>query len=115
MLRVDVPLPYGNALAFFAEDERLFVRLVMIIKDRRTCVTPRLPIELCAIRDLLSVPYAEFDLGQLRLSAEPKCLIVHHGFHHIPVEHEVWKPLVVGWLEAIAPPTIGRKADQPAD
>jgi len=104
MSRLDVPLPYGNSLAFFADEGRLFVRLVMIVNDRKKCVTPPIPIEVCGLRDLISIPYAEFDLGQIRLSAEPKCLMVHHGFHHIPVEHEVWKPLVLGWLEAIALP-----------
>jgi hypothetical protein len=105
MDRLDIPLPYGNTLVFLKDDGRLFVCLVMIVKDRRTCVTPELPIEACAIRDLLSVPYAEFDLGPIRLSAEPRCLIVHHGFHHIPVDHEVWKPMVREWLQSMSSTT----------
>ena len=95
--RIDIPFPYGNVLVILSKDDKLFVRLVSSVDGRREFVIPPTPIELCALRDLLSAPFADFDLEEIRLSAEPECLLVHWGLKHMPVPHQVWKPKLTNW------------------
>ena len=90
--RFDVQLPYGNKLVFFRRGSLLCVRLLMIVDGRKTFVTPKLEISDKDLNRLLSGTYAEVDLGAIKLSTEPRELIISFQFRRIPVANSAWQP-----------------------
>lgn len=92
--RFDVALPYGNRLVFLRRQACLSVRLLLIIDGIKTFVTPRLPISRRELERLLAGMYAEVDLGAIKLSTEPRELLISFEFRLIPVPNSIWKPVV---------------------
>ncbi|MDR3692426.1 MAG: hypothetical protein P4L46_23795 [Fimbriimonas sp.] len=94
MVRLDIALPYGNALLVLHESGQFYIRLLMIVDNRRTLVTPKLPIAEADLVRLMHVKYSEVDLVEMRLSSEPGFLTVHWRNYHMPADNTIWKPLL---------------------
>jgi len=92
MKRLDIELPYQNALVVLCYDGQYFVRLRMVQDDRRTFVTRKLEIMEEDLVRLMHVKYLEIDLGDLRLTSEPTHLAVHWKVFHLPADNTIWKP-----------------------
>ena len=100
--RIDIELPYQNALVVLNESGRYFVRLLMIRDGRKTLVTPKLSIEEQDLTRLMHEKYVEIQLGELRLSAEPTHLAVHWEVFHLPADNTIWKPKLRKFMAQIA-------------
>ena len=94
MERLDIALPYHNALLVLHQKGQFYVRLLMVLNDKRTFVTPKLEIAESDLRRLMNVKYIEVNLGELRLSSEPTHLTVHWQVYHMPADNTIWKPLL---------------------
>jgi len=85
MDRLDIPLPYGNTLVVLRDDKTYFVRLLRTLNNRKTFVTPKLPIMDSELRQLIETNMVYvIDLGDMRLMSDAGSLTVIYEYHHMP-------------------------------